>query len=141
MELAKSKDELLDRIITEHSATIQTDNPRDFVDVYLNEVSGTVNPASSFHPKTGSTIIINPVTHKSFSKFFFSCFVFVFDLERALRSVMSDLFVAGSDTTSVTLNWTILYLLHNPQVLAKVQAELDSVVGTSRSPNLTDRKK
>ena len=51
---------------------------------------------------------------------------------QSLEIVLVDLFVAGSDTTSLTLNWTILYLLHYPGVQAKVHAELDRVVGRSR---------
>jgi cytochrome P450 len=53
---------------------------------------------------------------------------------------MSDFFVAGADTTSVTLSWAMLYLLHNPDVEKKVQEELDLVVGRSRLPTLADRK-
>ena len=51
---------------------------------------------------------------------------------QSLEIVLVDLFVAGSDTTSLTINWTILYLLHYPGVQAKVHAELDRVVGRSR---------
>ena len=43
-----------------------------------------------------------------------------------------DLFLAGSETTSTTLNWAVLYMVRYPEVQARVQEELDSVVGTDR---------
>jgi len=54
---------------------------------------------------------------------------------------MSDLFGAGSDTTSATLNWMVLYLLNYPRVQDKIHVELDSVLERERRPNLGDRKK
>uniref|UniRef100_A0A8C2ZAE2 Cytochrome P450 n=1 Tax=Cyclopterus lumpus TaxID=8103 RepID=A0A8C2ZAE2_CYCLU len=50
-----------------------------------------------------------------------------------------DLFGAGSHTTSVTLRWALLYMTKYPEVQAKVQAEIDEVVGTSRQPSMEDR--
>ncbi len=58
-----------------------------------------------------------------------------------LRSVMSDLFTAGSDTTTNTLGWAFLYLLNYPDVQAKIRKELDRVIGSDRLPTLNDRKK
>ena len=43
-----------------------------------------------------------------------------------------DLFLAGSETTSTTLNWAVLYMVRYPDIQAKVQEELDTVVGTDR---------
>ncbi|XP_059444429.1 geraniol 8-hydroxylase-like [Corylus avellana] len=40
-----------------------------------------------------------------------------------------DLFVAGTDTTSVTLEWAMAELLHNPEALSKAKIELDQVIG------------
>ena len=54
---------------------------------------------------------------------------------------MADLFIAGSDTSSNTLSWIILYLAKFPKVQEKLHAELDEVVGKSRSPCLSDRPK
>lgn len=44
---------------------------------------------------------------------------------------MSDqeMFTAGTDTTTSTLEWAMAELLHNPKALEKVQMELRSVVG------------
>lgn len=37
--------------------------------------------------------------------------------------------MAGSDTTSIMLQWTMAELLHNPVVLSKAQLELSEVIG------------
>ncbi|KAM5570110.1 hypothetical protein ABKV19_017229 [Rosa sericea] len=42
------------------------------------------------------------------------------------------LFTAGTDTTSVTLEWAMAELLHNPESLSKAQDELDSVFGKGK---------
>ncbi|XP_029002913.1 cytochrome P450 2J6-like isoform X1 [Betta splendens] len=50
-----------------------------------------------------------------------------------------DLFLAGSETTSKTLQWGLIYLINNPHVQVKVQAEIDRVIGQNRRPNMADR--
>ena len=60
---------------------------------------------------------------------------------KSLTAVVADLFLAGSDTTSHTLSWIILYLAKFPKIQGKLHAELDEVVGKSRSPCLSDRPK
>ncbi|KAG7487701.1 hypothetical protein MATL_G00026140 [Megalops atlanticus] len=52
-----------------------------------------------------------------------------------------DLFVAGSETTSTTLYWALLYMINYPDVQEKVQAEIDRVIGQSRQPSVADRAK
>jgi cytochrome P450 len=47
---------------------------------------------------------------------------------------------AGSETTSAALNTTILYLSANPAAQRKAQTELDSIVGSSRSPSFDDEQ-
>ena len=54
---------------------------------------------------------------------------------------MLDLFVAGAETTSSTLQWAIAYLVHNLDVQKIAQKELDEVVGRSRLPSLDDLEK
>jgi len=49
--------------------------------------------------------------------------------------------MAGSETTSSTLNWALLYLTMHPDVQEKVHQEIVSVLGMKRSPNLSDRPK
>ena len=63
----------------------------DFIDIYLQEIKANdTDPESSFHKHKGL---------------------------QSLEVVLVDLFLGGSETTSTSLNWTILYLLHYPEVL------------------------
>ncbi|XP_071816840.1 cytochrome P450 2J6-like [Apostichopus japonicus] len=52
---------------------------------------------------------------------------------------VGDLFAAGTETTTTTLLWIILFLLKNPEAEAKVRAELERVVGRNRLPRYSDR--
>ena len=47
-----------------------------------------------------------------------------------------DLFAAGSETSSTTLRWAVLFLILNPEVQKKCQDELDSL--SSKTPCLSD---
>ncbi|XP_013393102.1 cytochrome P450 2C31 [Lingula anatina] len=49
------------------------------------------------------------------------------------------LYIGGSETTSTTLTWGMLFLLSNPDVCEKINAELEEVVGKTRRPSLADR--
>ena len=69
---------------------------RDFIDHYLKEVKSATDRGkanSSFFGKEG---MLN------------------------LENVLVDLFIAGSETTSTTLNWGMLYMILNPEIQKKV---------------------
>ncbi|KAG2677463.1 hypothetical protein I3760_12G098700 [Carya illinoinensis] len=55
-----------------------------------------------------------------------------------IRSLFLDLFVAGTDTTSATLEWAMVELLHNPETLSKAKAELEQVIGKSNPVEESD---
>ncbi|CAG0902836.1 unnamed protein product [Darwinula stevensoni] len=59
--------------------------------------------------------------------------------EFQLEANISDLFIAGSETTSNTIRWCVLFLLCHPEIQEKLQAEVDNVVGRDRLPSLDDR--
>ncbi len=40
-----------------------------------------------------------------------------------------ELFIAGSDTTAVSITWILFYLSVNPEIQAKLQEEIDEIVG------------
>ena len=46
-----------------------------------------------------------------------------------LLDIGGDFFVAGSETTTTTLRWALIYMLNFPHVQRKIQEELDSVIG------------
>ena len=62
-----------------------------------------------------------------------------FIVDKQLLAVVIDLFSAGTETTTTTLRWAFVYLLHHPDVLQKVQHEIDSVIGQHRPPCWNDR--
>ena len=58
--------------------------------------------------------------------------------EAGLLVTAMDLFSAGSETTSTTLAWAVCYMITQPGVQTRVQAEIDRVLG-QRPPSLEDR--
>jgi cytochrome P450 len=61
--------------------------------------------------------------------------------EYNLKVVLQDLFFAGTETTSTTLLWAILFLTQNSHVQKKLQNEVDSVIGRTRAANRDDKEK
>lgn len=57
-----------------------------------------------------------------------------------IEMIISDLFIAGIDTTSTTLNWACVYLLHWPEYQDKIYQEILNVVGKDNTIKLEDRK-
>ena len=91
---------------------IDVNEPRDFTDKMLIEISKTTDKSSSFYGDFG--------------------------LEN-LTNTLFDLFLAGSETTSTTLTWAALYMVRYPEVQRKVQEELDRVVGEDGHPSIRDK--
>ncbi|XP_072505770.1 cytochrome P450 2J2-like isoform X2 [Notamacropus eugenii] len=51
-----------------------------------------------------------------------------------------DIFLAGTETTSTTLRWALLYMALYPEIQGKIQAEIDKVIGQSRQPTMADKE-
>uniref|UniRef100_A0A8C3U169 CP2J2 protein n=1 Tax=Catharus ustulatus TaxID=91951 RepID=A0A8C3U169_CATUS len=59
--------------------------------------------------------------------------------EEHLMACTLDLMFAGIETTSSTLRWALLFMAIHPEIQARVQAEIDAVIGQARPPALEDR--
>ncbi|XP_024962826.1 geraniol 8-hydroxylase-like [Cynara cardunculus var. scolymus] len=46
-----------------------------------------------------------------------------------IRHLLFDLFIAGTETTSSTLEWAMAELIHNPEQMSKARSELEEVIG------------
>ncbi|XP_051055880.1 cytochrome P450 2C26 isoform X2 [Phodopus roborovskii] len=95
--------------IKEHQESLDVANPRDFIDYYL--------------------IKLKQANHNQ---------PLEFSLEN-LATTVNDLFGAGTETTSTTLRYALLLLLKHPHVAAKVQEEIERVIGRHRNPCMQDR--
>lgn len=58
-----------------------------------------------------------------------------------VEHLLVDLFAAGTDTTSSTLEWAMTELLRNPEKMAKAQTEIDQILGRDRSIQESDTSK
>uniref|UniRef100_A0A914WU01 Unspecific monooxygenase n=1 Tax=Plectus sambesii TaxID=2011161 RepID=A0A914WU01_9BILA len=54
-------------------------------------------------------------------------------------NVAFDLWAAGFETTLTTLRWSILYMIHYPEVQEKIHQELDRVIGRDRDVIMADK--
>ena len=55
--------------------------------------------------------------------------------------LIGDLLFGGTETITNTLTWSIIYLLHYPDVMRKVQEEIDKVLGRNGIPSMMDKQK
>jgi len=58
-----------------------------------------------------------------------------------LVAICMDLFIAGSDTTNNSLSFAFLHFLRQPQVVKRVQQEIDEVVDRGAKVTLEHRAK
>ncbi|KAL7863965.1 hypothetical protein AOLI_G00153850 [Acnodon oligacanthus] len=96
-------------IVEEHKKTLDPDNPRDFTDAYLIQMTKQESKEDS-----------------------------TFHVENMMNSIF-DLFVAGTETTSTTLRWGLVYMMDHPDVQECCHEEIVRVLGFDRSPCMEDR--
>ncbi|XP_036206854.1 cytochrome P450 2J2 isoform X2 [Myotis myotis] len=100
----------ISRVIENHKRDWNPEEPRDFIDAYLKEIEKHKGDDASS-----------------------------FNEENLIFSTL-DLFFAGTETTSTTLRWGLLYMALNPEIQEKVQAEIDRVIGPSQQPSTDARE-
>ncbi|XP_018027005.1 cytochrome P450 2L1-like isoform X3 [Hyalella azteca] len=113
--LYRNRDEIhlmFKQVIDDHMATLDPNNPRDVIDQLLLERAHRDAP-DYLTAEDGS--------------------------ELDFKSIMGNMFSAGSETITTTLRWMILYMAINPEIQAKVHKCLDEVVPKDRLPSLNDR--
>ncbi|XP_041035170.1 cytochrome P450 2C18-like [Carcharodon carcharias] len=101
----------LNKNIQSHKESFQKDLPRDYIDCFL--------------------IKMEEEKHKPDSEFIH---------ENLLMSTMN-LFLAGTETSSTTLQWAIQILVRYPQIQEKIYQEIYEVIGSRRRPAIEDRAK
>lgn len=101
-------------IIDEHKKSFSEDKTRDVLDCYLMEIQRAKRKGNSEHLFDGK------------------------DHNSQIKQIIVDLFTAGMETTKTTLHWTIIYMLHYPEIAESIKAELDAVVGRKRLPTFED---
>ncbi|NWI98185.1 CP2H1 protein, partial [Pitta sordida] len=111
MKNTEEVDQFTTEIVMQHQKTLDPTCPRDFIDAFLNKMEQEKENVDS-----------------------------IFTIETLSRTTL-DLFLAGTGTTSVTLRFGILILHKYPEIVEKMQKEIDSVIGRDRSPRMADRSK
>ncbi|XP_076083135.1 cytochrome P450 2H1-like [Mytilus galloprovincialis] len=59
--------------------------------------------------------------------------------DESLFITIADLYIAGTDTTSVTLQWSMLYMIKYPDVQKKCRNQILEVIGEDRQPVVKDK--
>ena len=78
--------------------------------------------------------------NESFVKHFMDAEGSALDKEN-LAFVLRDLAIGGTDTTLTILLWFLVLMANHRSVQDRLHAEIDSVVGRGRRPELDDRKR
>ncbi|XP_062602734.1 cytochrome P450 2B4-like isoform X1 [Saccostrea cucullata] len=100
----------LDEIIEEHRRHFDENHIDDFIDAFILEQKQRSNEINT-----------------------------IFTAEN-LKQTLEDFFLAGTETTSTTLRWALLFLIHYPHWQKRLQNEVDDVIGQSQ-PKMEQKEK
>ena len=105
------RDSVLAKVLKEHKETFDPENLRDFTDFILSELK-----KQELEDKTAQNLVddVN------------------------LQQILSDLFMAGIETTTTSLTWCFGYLARYPDVQKRIAQERKQIIG-DRMPRLSDR--
>ncbi|CAH2324592.1 cytochrome P450 2J6-like [Pelobates cultripes] len=101
----------LGNVLEEHRKSRQPGEPRDYIDCYLEELDKEKKESNNKQTFGNQNL--------------FSCVV--------------DLFVAGTETTSASLEWALLYMMAFPDIQEKCRNEIDKVRGDRERLDYGDR--
>ncbi|EDO46976.1 predicted protein [Nematostella vectensis] len=108
----KTRDAFLDRKFLEHQETYQEGTIRDLTDALIKALQDAVKEDSKIHGQITQDHVV---------------------------MTMADAFSVGFETTTHTILWFIVFMIHNPHVQARCQSELDDVIGRDVTPGWDDK--
>ncbi|KAG8552878.1 hypothetical protein GDO81_003121, partial [Engystomops pustulosus] len=108
-QLLKSLKDFVEESVESHQNTLDPTCPRDYIDCFLIR-----KKQEEKNPKTA------------------------FHIPNLVATVF-DMFLGGSESTAVTVNYGLLMLIKYPEIQDKVHQEIDQVIGREREPRADDR--
>lgn len=106
----------MDECIEDHEKNPKEDEDQmDFIDMYFKEINQPTDSELTTYQTT------------SFTK-------------ANLKGCAFSFFAAGSGTIKESVDWFLLLMATHPEVQKKMRAEIDSVIGTERSPTHSDKQ-
>ena len=106
-ENIKIRDEFVGNQLTKHLMSFRQDRVRDFTDKLIND-KGIKSSSSKIDPR----------------------------IRNEIEMILSDMLLAGIDTTRSVLEWSILFLLHWPHLQELIYNEIIDLVGKGNYPSL-----
>ncbi|KAL3875531.1 hypothetical protein ACJMK2_033475 [Sinanodonta woodiana] len=106
----KCLEEFIGELIDMHDEHFDENKMEDFIDAFLLEMKNNQERQDS-----------------TFTK-------------KQLIKIVADLFVAGTETTTTTITWAVLYLAAKPDIQERVFREIKEIVGTESLPSLQDKR-
>ena len=126
----------MSEILNEHKRTYDKDSMRNLTDVYLKQIQESRDP--NFNGKYQNHFACKYIISVMYFQISYICltnFTKYNILEEQLTVILMDLFLAGAETTSTTLTWSLINLMQYPEKQKKIHDEIDNILG-DEMPNL-----